>query len=156
MKNLLKHIFMKKPTQPEATPESLDPEEIHFETEAPEALDPEATPEADPEATPEAAPEAAPSDSYDPSDNFDSPADPLSHLDLTDPAIVTAIRQALNFDTELEAARAAGELAGRNARIEQLLSSPEPNGDGLPFHGSGCVSTPLEPQSIFHLASQAR
>lgn len=82
--------------------------------------------------------------------------DPLALIDLNDPDTVKALRLALNIDAEVAAARAAGELAGRNAKIEQLLATPDTAGDGLPFHGSGCAPAPLRAQSIFQLANQAR
>ncbi len=81
---------------------------------------------------------------------------PLSKLDLNNPDVIAQLRKALNIEAELAAARAAGEIAGRNAKISELMQAPDPQGDGLPFHGSGCASTPNHPQSIFQLADQAR
>ncbi len=160
MKKLLKQIFMKKTN------------DLPYVDEKPEieAMECEEVQESDDTPCEEKKPETEASECEEVSTSGDiasesealyhsedeAPADPLSQIDLSDPATVEALRKALNFDTELEAARAAGELAGRNARIQELMTIPDTTGDGLPFHGSGCAPAPLHAQSIFQLANQAR
>lgn len=71
--------------------------------------------------------------------------------------IVRVILKGVSFEREMIKARAEGELAGRNARIEEQLVSAKKT-DGLPSLNSGSGGRPLStrPASIFDLASQAR
>lgn len=68
---------------------------------------------------------------------------------------IAALREAMGIDAEIEAARAAGELAGRNAGIEELLASPTPDDDGLPMHGGGSPDAGYARRSIFDLARES-
>lgn len=73
------------------------------------------------------------------------------------PATAETLLRAASFSRETTAARLEGEIAGRNARIEEQLRS-QPAGDGLPsLQGSrGAVKSSRRTESIFDLAGQAR
>lgn len=73
------------------------------------------------------------------------------------PATAETLLRAASFSRETTAARMEGEIAGRNARIEEQLRN-KPAGDGLPsLQGSrGAVKSSRRTESIFDLAGQAR
>lgn len=60
------------------------------------------------------------------------------------------------YDGDLDKARMQGEVAGRNAVIEERLQQP-PRGDGVPrLGGSSASADSRRPDTIFDLASFAR
>lgn len=65
---------------------------------------------------------------------------------------IQLLLKALGYDKAVEKARAEGEVAGRNSRIEQLLATATP-GDGIPaIGGSNAQVTAHRPRSIFDVA----
>lgn len=64
--------------------------------------------------------------------------------------------KALNHDADIEAARAEGEVGGRNAKIEERLRKPQ-KGDGVPTLGgkNNAPARQASNNSIFDLANQA-
>lgn len=69
--------------------------------------------------------------------------------------LIKILTRGLDYDKAIEAARKEGEVAGRNAKIEQLMAE-ENAGDGVPHPavGSGGLDTRRGP-SIFDLARSA-
>lgn len=66
------------------------------------------------------------------------------------------LTNALNYDADMIRARTEGELAGRNAAVEEHLMSHD-DSDGVPHPGCGQgASTTVRPFSIFDLARDAR
>lgn len=66
------------------------------------------------------------------------------------------LTNALNYDADMIRARTKGELAGRNAAVEEHLMSHD-DSDGVPHPGCGQgASTTVRPFSIFDLARDAR
>lgn len=66
------------------------------------------------------------------------------------------LTNALNYDSDMIRARTEGELAGRNAAVEEHLMSHD-DSDGVPHPGCGQgASTTVRPFSIFDLARDAR
>lgn len=66
------------------------------------------------------------------------------------------LTNALNYDADMIRARTEGELAGRNAAVEEHLMGHD-NSDGVPHPGCGQgASTTVRPFSIFDLARDAR
>lgn len=80
-------------------------------------------------------------------------ADAFETGEFTD-ALYDLLYRAATYEGAVEAARKAGELAGRNAGIEELLDSNF-DSDGLPHPGATQTASPLAP-SIFRLARDAR
>lgn len=70
------------------------------------------------------------------------------------PELFEIIRRGVEYDYAVEQATTAGELKGRNARIEELM---EEEGDGVPHPtgGSGTFNRTRTP-SIFDLAKECR
>ena len=66
------------------------------------------------------------------------------------------VSKAMNYDADVANAAEEGEIAGRNAKIEEKLRKPD-QGDGTnPIGGSNNAPTPMaKRQSIFDLASEA-
>lgn len=66
------------------------------------------------------------------------------------------LTNALNYDSDMIRARTEGELAGRNAAVEEHLMNHD-DSDGVPHPGCGQgASTAVRPFSIFDLARDAR
>lgn len=66
------------------------------------------------------------------------------------------LTNALNYDADMIRARTEGELAGRNAAVEEHLMNHD-DSDGVPHPGCGQgASTTVRPFSIFDLARDAR
>lgn len=66
------------------------------------------------------------------------------------------LTNALNYDSDMIRARTEGELAGRNAAVEEHLMN-HADSDGVPHPGCGQgASTTVRPFSIFDLARDAR
>lgn len=66
------------------------------------------------------------------------------------------LTNALNYDSDMIRARTEGELAGRNAAVEEHLMNHD-DSDGVPHPGCGQgASTTVRPFSIFDLARDAR
>lgn len=66
------------------------------------------------------------------------------------------LTNALNYDADMIRARTEGELAGRNAAVEEHLMGHD-DSDGVPHPGCGQgASTTVRPFSIFDLARDAR
>lgn len=66
--------------------------------------------------------------------------------------------KALNHDADVENATAEGEVAGRNAKIEERLRRAKSGGDGMPvMAGSNSgVREQSRPKSMFDLAADAK
>lgn len=85
--------------------------------------------------------------------------------DVTNDAVVGLIREetfdmalkALNYDRDLAAANAEGEIRGKNAKAEAMLRKPQ-RGDGtVALAGANNASSPVRNQnSIFSIADGAR
>lgn len=73
------------------------------------------------------------------------------------PASAETLLHAVSFPREVETARREGEIAGRNARIEEQLRTPV-RSDAVPSLQGSRSAAPPRPrtQSIFDLAGQAR
>lgn len=70
------------------------------------------------------------------------------------PETVDMALKALNHDADAEAARTEGEVAGRNAKIEERVRKPQA-GDGLPAmagSNNGPTRRPEKAQTIFDVA----
>lgn len=71
------------------------------------------------------------------------------------PETITLIANALNHDSDVEQAQLEGEVAGRNAKIEERLRKRE-EGDGVPaLQGKNNPEKNMRRQSIFDLARDA-
>jgi len=71
---------------------------------------------------------------------------------------VSLLLKGIGYDKGLAVARAEGEIAGRNARIEEMLRT-QPKSDGIPAlsnRGGAHTDSRTRPASIFDLAAQAR
>lgn len=77
------------------------------------------------------------------------------HGKYTAEAVEMALK-AVNHDAEVENARSEGEIAGRNARIEENLRKPQ-QGDGVPAMGGSGVAPQRQRRasSIFDVARDA-
>lgn len=71
------------------------------------------------------------------------------------PETIEMAAKALRHDQDVASARQEGEIAGRNAKIDEELKRPE-QGDGMPrLSGTSEPPAQKQGQSIFDLASQA-
>lgn len=73
------------------------------------------------------------------------------------PETVEMALKAINHDAEVEAARSEGEVAGKNAKIDETLRKPQA-GDGLPTMGgtnNGPTRRKNKPASLFDMAREA-
>lgn len=73
------------------------------------------------------------------------------------PETVEMALKAINHDAEVEAARSEGEVAGKNAKIDETLRKPQA-GDGLPAMGgtnNGPTRRKNKPASLFDMAREA-
>ncbi|MBD5421505.1 MAG: hypothetical protein HDR49_00530 [Bacteroides sp.] len=74
-----------------------------------------------------------------------------------DPAMLDMALAAHRHDADVENARGQGEIAGRNAKIEEKLRKPKSRrGDGIPALGSANAGAARRPTSIFDLAREAQ
>lgn len=74
-----------------------------------------------------------------------------------DPAMLDMALAAHRHDADVENARGQGEIAGRNAKIEEKLRKPKSRrGDGIPALGSANAGAVRRPTSIFDLAREAQ
>lgn len=64
------------------------------------------------------------------------------------PETIDMALKAINHDAEVEAARAEGEVAGKNAKIDEKLRKTKA-GDGLPAMGGATVAVPTEKRKGF-------
>ena len=73
------------------------------------------------------------------------------------PETIDMALKAINHDAEVEAARAEGEVAGKNAKIDETLRKPKA-GDGLPAMGgtnNGPTRRKQGGTSLFDMAREA-
>jgi hypothetical protein len=72
------------------------------------------------------------------------------------PETIDMALKAINHDADMTNARTEGEIAGRNAKIEEKLRKPQ-GGDGMPTMGGGASNTPKErkPLNVFDYAEAA-
>lgn len=71
-----------------------------------------------------------------------------------DESLFEAIGLAADYHRAVAEASAAGEIRGRNARIEEIMAEQQDDGVPHPGSGSGAVET-RRPPSIFDLARKA-
>jgi hypothetical protein len=68
------------------------------------------------------------------------------------PELLTMLNNAINYDADIESARRAGEVGGRNMKIEQMKGK---QGDGMPAIGTGGAQvTPPAPERKKHIAEE--
>ncbi|MDE7402697.1 MAG: hypothetical protein K2M87_04715 [Muribaculaceae bacterium] len=69
--------------------------------------------------------------------------------------IFSLIEKGLNYETDVEQARAEGEIVGRNARIDEVREIEQAT-DGVPHPGVyPCAAGAIRTPNIFDLAAQA-
>lgn len=71
------------------------------------------------------------------------------------PETVEMLMKGINHDSDVAAASQEGEIAGRNARIEETLRKPQSDGT-VPLGGKNAAPPRKKTPSIFDIAAQAR